>query len=435
MIQRANMDDWDVNSVPAINLCGSSYEIGFAHGSQLREQIHAQLVIYEGIFQKNCKFSWEQVRATAKRYQPAIEKLASHLFEEMRGIADGVNGSGDAKAASNGEHPAEAAAGRRIDIFDVVALNARSEIALGQFDDGCTALAWNIGDLTDHDETSKGVRRQHKRILAQNWDWRTAVGPNLVLASIKQEGKPDIWMVMEPGIVGKIGFNSASVGVCLNAIRAKPVDENLLPVHVILRLLLEQRCLTDALDLVSTLGGCASSQHILIASPFGSRGLELSPLGTVHLTEDSLGLLVHTNHFLENHLVDEPPWLAGSPVRLDRAKTLCAALVQEYGKEQVREKMRPALLRQRVFADTFNSPEAICCAPDPCREESVETLFNIVMVFEEGRAPCAEVTFGKPTKSDARVYHLPWLTSRQPRTIAGECSSLLSLPPFTGCRE
>lgn len=97
----------------------------------------------------------------------------------MRGIVDGVNapipgGESDEKT-------------RMVDLLDIIALNARSEIALGKFDDGCTSLAWDI----------TGSVGPPKRVLAQNWDWRTAVGPNLALGSIKQEGKPDIWMVTE----------------------------------------------------------------------------------------------------------------------------------------------------------------------------------------------------------------------------------------------
>ncbi|EKM53703.1 uncharacterized protein PHACADRAFT_186309 [Phanerochaete carnosa HHB-10118-sp] len=424
MIQRANTDGWDINNVPIIELRGSSYEIGHAHGLQLHEQIHAQLVIYEDIFQKKCKFTWEQVRDAARQYQPAIEKLAPHLHDEMRGIVDGVNdtGNGSGDALGDAWHLTHGISGRHIDILDVIALNARSEIALGQFDDGCTALAWDVDRLVDVEAGTESRSRQHRRILAQNWDWRTAVGPNLVLASIKQEGKPDIWMVIEPGIVGKIGFNSASLGVCLNAIRAKPVDKNLLPVHVILRLLLEQTCLTDALELISTLGGCASSQHILIASPCGSRSLELSPLGTVYITEDSMGLVVHTNHFLENHLVEEPPWLSGSPIRLERAKELCAGLVKEYGRDKIREELCPTVLRQRVFADTLNSPQAICCVPDPCRDESIETLFNIVMIFEEGKVPYAEVAFGRPATTDAKY------TRRLSSSSYGTSLSAIEIP-------
>jgi isopenicillin-N N-acyltransferase like protein len=208
--------------------------------------------------------------------------------------------------------------------------------------------------------------------------------------------------------VGKIGFNSASVGVCLNAIRAKPTDDTLLPVHLILRLLLEQLSLSAALTLIETLGGCASSQHILVASPLGSRGLEVSPFGTVQLEEDALGLVAHTNHFLKNKRVREPPWLAGSSVRLERAKKLCAELVKAHGKTHVRENLEPAVLRQKVFADTFNSPQAICCVPDPARDESVETLFNILMMLEEGKAPYAEVVLGRPSDSQLKVYHMPW---------------------------
>ena len=212
--------------------------------------------------------------------------------------------------------------------------------------------------------------------------------------------------MVQAGIVGKIGFNSSSVGVCLNAIRARPTDKKFLPVHLILRLLLEQPSFSSALALMSTLGGCASSQHILLASSSGSRGLEVSPRGTIYLPEDSLGLVVHTNHFLENRLVEEPPWLSGSPVRLERAKMLCAGLVKRHGGEEG-QVITPALLRHQVFADTFNSPQAICCAPDPSREESVETLFNIIMMFEEGNEPRAEVVFGRPTNPKSKVYRIP----------------------------
>lgn len=120
----------------------------------------------------------------------------------MSGIVDGVNGVAKANgtsAPSDAEHPLNVSLERHIDIVDIVALNARSEIALGQWDDGCTALAWDVGCFSDSSGSApqEVQSRLHKRILAQNWDWRTTVGRNLVLTSIKQEGKPDIWMVME----------------------------------------------------------------------------------------------------------------------------------------------------------------------------------------------------------------------------------------------
>ena len=90
---------------------------------------------------------------------------------------------------------------------DVLALNVRTEIAFGLATsvptDGCTSLAWH---------TDRGSW------LGQNWDWMNAQKENMLLLVIE---KPDltIKMVTEGGIVGKIGLNSAGVGVLLNAVK------------------------------------------------------------------------------------------------------------------------------------------------------------------------------------------------------------------------
>ncbi|CAL1711665.1 unnamed protein product [Somion occarium] len=358
---------------PQLELTGESYEIGLSHGRSLRPQILNQIDLYRDLFQRNCKFSWQHVLEIAKEFEVTIGGLAPHLLEEMRGIADGV---GD------------------IGLLDIVALNSRSEIALGLWNDGCTALAWNLPS---------------KQILAQNWDWMTACGQNLAMVHIQQAQKPDIWMVTEPGIVGKIGFNSSSVGVCLNAIRARPTSTTLLPIHVHLRLALESSSVDAAIAGIEKLGGSASSQHILIADARGGRGLELSPLGSVYLEENHDGILVHTNHFLLNKLVDEPSWLSGSPIRLERISVLCNELKAELSNEKLTEAIQPDVLRQRVFSDSINSPQAICCSPDPARGPlaRIETLFNIVMVLHADEAPQAEVVFGRPD-SPSETYLMPW---------------------------
>ncbi|OSC96629.1 AAT-domain-containing protein [Trametes coccinea BRFM310] len=363
--------------VPRVALVGEPYEIGWQHGQQLAPQIVDQLRIYRELFQEACKFDWDTVRSVAGEFRESIGRLAPHLLEEMQGIADGVQAQTDPS----------------VDILDIVALNARSEIALGQWDDGCTSLAWRIR-----------APECHKQILAQNWDWREGVGKNLAIASIAAPKKPKVWMVIEPGIVGKIGFNSASVGVCLNAIRARPISTSLLPIHLLLRIALECESVDSAIASIESLGGAASSQHILIADKDGARGLELSPRGAFYLKEDENGILAHTNHFLENKLVDEPPWLSGSPIRLERAKAICGELIRELGPDRLGE-IDAKLLRARVFSDTFNSPQAICCSPDPNRVARIQTLFNIVMTFEPGKSPTAEVVFGKPgSDNESSVY-------------------------------
>ena len=198
----------------------------------------------------------------------------------------------------------------------------------------------------------------------------------------------------------------------LNAIRARPISTSLLPIHCLLRLSLESDSVNSAIGTIEKLGGAASSQHILIADNHKGRGLELSPRGGVYLPEDTNGIVIHTNHFLENKLVDEPPWLSGSPVRLARAKEICSELIQEFGVDPSRgleDGIDAKLLRARFFSDTFNSPQAICCSPDPNRLARIQTLFNIVMTFGDGRKPSAEVVFGKPgSEEESEVFRMPW---------------------------
>ena len=140
-------------------------KIGQKHGRALAAQILSQLHIYRELFANNCKLDWAQVLEIADQFRGTIAALRPDLLEEMRGIADGVCSS-------------------EVRLLDIVALNARSEIALGKWDDGCTALAWRLG-------------QSGKQVLAQNWDWRVAVGENLALVSIRPVGKPAIWMVAE----------------------------------------------------------------------------------------------------------------------------------------------------------------------------------------------------------------------------------------------
>ncbi|ETN46561.1 uncharacterized protein HMPREF1541_00746 [Cyphellophora europaea CBS 101466] len=350
-----------------IDLVGTPREIGVEHGRQLRQEIRGQIGVYEAMFQQTSKLDWQAVKEVSKAYALTIQQLAPDVYTEIEGIAEGAE----------------------LDILDIVALNARSEIALGLFSDGCSSLGW---------------KRQNDVLLAQNWDWTTRVKQNCCLMSIKQENKPAIWMVTEAGIVGKIGFNSAGVGTCLNAIRAKPIEPTKLPIHIALRVCLDSKTKAEAIARMKDLGGVASAQHILIADADGPLSLEVSPKGDVQIEPDANGLVCHTNHMIENKLMYEPPWLAGSPVRLDRIRQLSSKLAASG------TAIDGEVLRGQVFSDTFNAPQAICCQEDPKRpiETRSSTLFNIVMKLGAGN-PSAEVVWGQPgSGKEGEVLHMPW---------------------------
>ncbi|KAG7085807.1 hypothetical protein E1B28_003346 [Marasmius oreades] len=329
------------------------------------------------MFQRTSNLNWTAVRDISNEYRETISTLTPNIYEEMEGIAEGAG----------------------LDILDIVALNARSEIALGLFSDGCTSLGWKI--------PSTG-----QIFLAQNWDWVPPVQGNLAMVSIEQPGLPKIHMVAEAGIVGKIGFNSASVGVCLNAIRAHPTNAKKLPIHVALRLCLQSTSLKAAVHKLESLSGVASAQHILIADPTGSMGLELSPLGNAYIFPNQHGFITHTNHFLSNRStgLQEPLWEGiGTIERLERVNHLLG----DWAKTQKRP-VHAETLRQQLFSDTLNAPVSICAQGNPERpiETRSRTLFCIVMKLgREGSPPSAEVVWGRPGNEEEtgnNVLKMPW---------------------------
>lgn len=180
-----------------------------------------------------------------------------------------------------------------------------------------------------------------------------------------------------------------------------------LPIHIALRLCLESTSVDNAVKTLESLGGVASSQHILVADSTTALGLELSPMGNKYIPEDASGLLGHTNHFIENRYVEEPPWLSGSPIRLERLGQLTQELISNGVKGDA---VTPALLRERVFSDTYNAPQAICCEEDPSRHISMRSssLFNIVMNLDPKNLG-AEVVFGRVgSGEEGPVLRMPW---------------------------
>ncbi|KAI1492213.1 acyl-coenzyme A:6-aminopenicillanic acid acyl-transferase-domain-containing protein [Biscogniauxia mediterranea] len=351
---------------------GTPYEIGLAHGTQARSQIASSIRFYASLFRKSCAMPWADVVREAGRYVAPLERLAPRHLAEVRGIA----------------------AGAGVPFLDVLALNVRTEIAFGLFtsstvdpppSDGCTSLGWLADDGTS--------------FLGQNWDWQVEQAPNLLVCRVvsqqQQPGTgsiPDLVMVTEAGIVGKIGFNARGVGCCLNALRCRGVDRSRLPVHFALRAVLESESRAAAVAAVRA-AGVAGSAHILVGDATGAVGLECTSRWVKELRMDERGRVCHSNHLLllDNKAdvdVDEPPWLADSPARLARMRELTAAA-------------RPASLESvfEVFKDTEGYPASIN-RKQVEGKSMIETLFTIVMDLTSRRA---QVTFGRPTEFTERV--------------------------------
>ncbi|KAL8783958.1 MAG: hypothetical protein Q9213_004288 [Squamulea squamosa] len=304
------------------------------------------ITFYKQLFLDSNKLSWPQVCQVAKKFTPLLLGKWTDLYSEISGVAAG---SGQSSSS-------------------ILALNVRTEIAFGMFSDGCTALSWKYGNTS---------------LLAQNWDWQQEQKENLIRLRIEQNGKPNIDMVTEAGIIGKIGLNSAGVGVCLNAIRAKGVDFGKLPCHLALRRCLDSNSRAEAVAALQS-AGVASSCHILVADLEGGTGVECSSDDMVLLPMSDNGLVLHTNHFVKDHFeVEEKVQFEDSNARLVRTS-------------EITNTAQPGIeLIQRLLDDEDGYPVSI--NRQRTKDSTITTLFSVIMNLNKR---CADVRLGRPTTAE-----------------------------------
>ncbi|MCJ1252065.1 hypothetical protein MMC30_009303 [Trapelia coarctata] len=334
---------------------GTPTEIGVQHGEEAAAAIQRGLLFYKNLFQEVAGLSWEQVCGEAIKFMPMIHHNWPEYFDEMDGIALGAE----------------------VGFESILAMNIRTEIAYGLFNDGCTAISSTSGNRT---------------LLAQNWDWQSEQAENIIRLKIRPNSKPDIDMITEAGIIGKIGLNSVGVGVCLNAIRAKGVDYSKLPVHLALRACLDSISKENAVERLIQ-AGVASSCHILVADSTGGVGLECSHRDIVQLPMSDRGIITHTNHFVEQHPgVEERINLLDSPMRLARINHLLSAHNGPLDANAV----------EGMLKDEEGYPVGIC--REETEESTVATLFSIVMELHK---KAASVTMGRPVESGGQFCMTP----------------------------
>lgn len=211
---------------------------------------------------------------------------------------------------------------------------------------------------------------------------------NLVVLTISQPSKPQIKMVTEAGLMGKIGLNRAGVGVCLNAVKCHGMDASRLPTHLGLRMALESESREAAVKRLQEFG-VASSCHYLLADATGGVGLEWSYVDCKQIGMNASLQVFHSNHYLTDHPgVHDTNWLPDSNFRVSRIEELCRRVQGEPGFATV----------QALFRDEANYPASICRAETGISD--VASLFNIVMDLEANRAM---VILGRPTEPEEFV--------------------------------
>lgn len=285
---------------PFLMVSGAAGDRGFEHGRSFADRIQRAWTFYRQTLRNISD------RTLAEAVQPITGHIASffpELLEEMRGIA----------------------AGSGVAFEDIVALNSRTELL-------------QLLELPPLECTS--MYFAGSGILGQNWDFAEALEELTVILAVRHEDLT-LLMLTEPGMIGKIGLNSAGVGVSLNRLGSRRRLDGV-PVHVLLRAALECRSVAEIRHLLGRVRIGSESALIAADTTGDAASFELS--GTrwgEH--RNHAEYLVHANHYAG--LVEEefstPEDVEHSMTRYLRAEELVRASPRDSAEEMFR------LLRDR----------------------------------------------------------------------------------------
>lgn len=356
--------------LPLVRLSGDAFEQGVQHGRALRPHIRHNLALYIDRFQRECRLSVAEVVRRARLYARAVADHNPAYAAGVRGVA----------------------VGSLIDPELIWALNVRYEIVYYEYTqtgmaDGCTSLAVAPTHSTD----------SHV-YLAQNWDWYPGIRGAL-LHTEEADGLQTL-AFSEAGIVGgKIGLNSAGVGLLINGLNSAHDDWSQLekPFHVHCYEVLRQPDFAGAVAAVTdSMHGC--SANFVIGHADGSIvNIEMAPIAYNALPCVD-GCLAHTNHFLD-------PDALGVRVpqheriyttqRYSRAKALLDSAAAPIGRQQL----------AAILSDHEHHPHGLCQHANPAEppHEWYSTVASVILDLTERTV---HVAAGQPCSNPYRAVPL-----------------------------
>ncbi|MBN2414831.1 hypothetical protein JXO52_03270 [bacterium] len=259
-----------------ITLSGSSYDMGFQHGSGLKPVIRSLVIQWKDYLRNTLLVSPDAfIHEFAARtdYKTAIQQYTPELWRELEGLA----------------------AGAEVDLETMFVFQLVDEI-------------WCQGGSPDfHSCTTFGVNKtaDHPVLTGQNLDIPFFHGYQTVLHLVP-EGGPQTYVFTYPGLIGACGMNESPLSVTVNSILQLKSGRDGLPVAFIVRGILGLNSFEEAIEFISTVTH-ASGQNYLIGSADSAASYECSR-NTVaaHLPFPGARFTYHTNHPLANfNLTDE----------------------------------------------------------------------------------------------------------------------------------
>ncbi len=347
---------------PFFEVAGTPRELGRQHGEACREQIHTFLEhSYQSIGQHK-RQDRATLRARAESFVPSIRGFIPDALEEMEGIAAGAN----------------------VSFAEIVLLNVRTELTLGDagLSDGCSSLGF-LTSRTDNEST----------IIAQNQDvgdWMKDVG---VVLRVAPQNKPAFIMFTWAGVIGYPGFNEHGVAFVQNQLYTEGwrVGVSHYPLK---RRILECRNLAEVLDIMSKTTFSSAGNYLMVDGENRLADAEIAAPHGVGVIETADGTLAHTNNILSPELEEFDTFreqLPDSAPRCERAEQLVSVAKRVSAHDVM-----------RMMSDHEGHPHSICRHNDGTAE-SIETVASYVMEPLQGRL---HVSYGNPCANGYSAYTL-----------------------------
>ena len=280
-----------------VDLSGTPYQMGQIHGRTLKAEIRDLVGRWKKDLEETYGVAADVfVRALLAKtdFKPAIDRWTPGLLDEVRGIADGAG----------------------IDFDTMYAYQLIDEV-------------WTVGpDLGFSKCTTVASRKRigNPAFVSQTLDIPTFYhGYQTVLRIRDEVNGLEALVFTIPGVIAANGLNSASVGVCVNAVTQLAYSPKGLPVDFVIRGLLRRKTYADAVKFLEDIQP-AAPQTYLIGGPDEAAVFERSA-GRMSRFVPFAGaeFSYHTNHPLINDDYDPkfPAMLKRKNMTLESYQARC----------------------------------------------------------------------------------------------------------------
>ncbi|MCB9161586.1 MAG: hypothetical protein H6644_17390 [Caldilineaceae bacterium] len=273
------------NPIRLLELSGSPYAIGYAHGQAYADEI--ALLTEERMRLSSDPF-WTGGRAVTHADVVAAGEacLAHHrafspaLMEEIQGLADATGLGVNELVVMNGF----------TDFVDIMANPAAFAADTGEIGDGdgggCTAF------VVDPSYSGSGAG-----FIGQTWDMHTTATPHVLMLRITPDDGPALMTFTITGCVGMIGMNEHGVAVGINNLLGRDGRPG---VHwpFVVRAMLGQRDVDAALAVLTGAQLSGAHNYVLMGPDTSGRlrGYNVEATATRQRVDRVEEYVVHTNH-------------------------------------------------------------------------------------------------------------------------------------------